>query len=405
MNQGSAERRSRIRLINPFNRTGVATTTLAALGILSAMSVAACSHSTLPGETAQTLSQQFKNCTGGTGGTSASAQTARPLPVIGGCPSPPPQWDIIVANPGNNSATSYQFTTTGNATPLATLTSSANQLNGDYGIWFDGDTGDFFISNSGSNSVNRYNISCLNGGGPGSGCPDSILSGSQTGLNAPYGATENYGLFLPQGDEPAYTIDTATPAIVAQLENQGGNATPLYTIKGTNTLLADGQGLAIDGTASSPNYGAIYADSVKAKQVMMWLPSSQFPTPAPNATINVAPKKTIGGSATGITDPLGLYVDQSGYLYVVNQSPDKVLVFSPSASGNVAPVNTISASLSKPYGVSVYTDLTVWVTNDGDNSVRSYSNGHGPSSALKSTIMGTNTGLNKPANLDVRIGR
>ena len=403
MNQGSAERRSRIRLNKPFNRAGVATTMLAAIGVLAAMSVAACSHSSLPNQPGQVASQ-LKNCIGNPG---LSAQAARPLPVIGGCPSPPPQWDIIVANPGNNSATSYQFTTTGNATPLATLTQSANQLNGDYGIWFDGDTGDFFISNATTNAVNRYPIGCLNGGGQSSGCPDQVLSGSLTGLNAPYGATENYGLFLPQGDEPAYTIDTATPAIVAQLENQAGNASPLYTIKGSLTTLANGKGLAVDGTASSPNYGAIYADSVSGQKVMMWLPSAQFPTPSPNQIINVAPHKVIAGSLTGITDPVGLYVDVNGYLYVANQSTNQVLVFSPSASGNVAPVNKISASLSQPYGISVYTDLTVWVTNDGDNSLRSYSHGEGPQgqSVLKSTIVGTNTGLNDPANLDVRISR
>jgi len=327
-----------------------------------------------------------------------------PLP-IGGC-SPPPQWQIIVDNPGNNTTTSYQFTTSGNATPLATM-GPTQHLSGNYGIWYDGDTGDFFVADSSgtyANTLNRYNLSCLEPNGQ-SGCPDQTLSGSNTNLNQPMAATENYGQMLPQGDEPAYTLNVGgTEAVIAQLENQAGNATPLYTIKGTNTGMGNGHGLAVDSDTSSPNFGGIFVDSVSTPKVMMWLPSAQFPNPTPNQILNLAPHKTISGSLTGITDPVGMYVDIDGYLYVVNQSTNKVLVFAPNASGNVAPVNTITTGLNHPYGVAVDQNLIVWVTNDGDNSLRSFTNGHG-GSAVKSTIVGSNTGLSSPANLDVRISR
>jgi len=255
----------------------------------------------------------------------------------------------------------------------------------------------------------RWGIATMNRGAAGNVAPHQTLSGSGNGLTAPYGATENYLVMLPQGDEPAYTINVpsapATPSIVAHLENanNGSYPAPLYSIVGSNTQLADGLGLAVD-SSNSVNTGAIYVDSVKGKQVMMWLPSSQSPTPTPNQMLNIAPKKVIGGTLTGITDPIGLYCDVSGYLYVVNRNPDKVLVFSPSQSGNVAPVNTISTNLSSPYGVSVYTDYTVWVTNDGNNSVTVYSNGEG-GSAYQKTISGSNTGLSNPTSIDVRISR
>lgn len=374
---------------------------------MTAALVAACSGGgSMPNQqSASQLAPQAGNCFGNPSSDAVQpAVTVRPLPV-GRC-SPPPQWQIIVANPGNNTATSYQFTTTGNATPVATMSSTANQLSGDYGIWYDGDTGDFFISNVTSNAVNRYNIACLNSGGS-TGCPDQTFSGSMTDLNEPYAATENYGLMLPQGDEPAYTLDKGTPSIVAQLENQSGNTSPLYVIKGTSTQLADGQGLAVDGNTSSVsiNAGAIYADSYTGAKVMMWLPSSQFPTPSPGQVLNVAPKKVISGSNTGITHPMGLYVDTGGYLYVVNRNPDKILVFNQAATGNATPSNTITASLSSPYGVAVYTDFTVYVTNDGTNSVTSYSHGETGPSSLVHTISGSSTGLSSPANLDVRISR
>jgi hypothetical protein len=399
MNQGLTRLHEQIRSKVRLPNRALATASLAVAAFVTAMFVAACGGGgSVPHQSVGQLMPRFGNCT-----QSGQMSPAFKNPPIGQC-SPPPQWQIIVANPGNNTATSYQFTTSGNATPLATLTSTANQLNGDYGIYFDGDTGDFFIANANTNSVNRYQIGCLNGGGQTSGCPDQTLSGSNTGLNAPYGMTENY-LDFSRGDEPAYTLNIHTPSIVAQLENQAGNATPLYTIKGSNTQLNDGQGLAVDSSHSA-NSGAIYADSYTGAKVMMWLPSSQFPTPTPNQILNIAPKKVISGLNTGITHPYGLYVDVNGYLYVVNRNPDKIIVFSPSATGNATPSNTITASLSNPYGVSVYTDLTVYVTNVGPTpSVNAYSNGETGTSTLLHSIAGSNTGLNGPANLDVRISR
>jgi hypothetical protein len=407
MQQGTTDRRARVRLYARLTTNAAARIFLGASLFTIAALVAACSGGGAGVPNPQTTSQvnpQAGNCFGNPGPQVAM----QPLPV-GKC-SPPPQptpWDIIVANPGNNTATSYQFSSNGNVAPVATMSSTANKLNGDYGIWFDGDTGDFFIANVTTNTVNRYNVSCLNSSGQ-SGCPDQQLSGGMTGLNAPYAATENYGLMLPQNDEPAYTLDKTTPSIVAQLENQSGNATPLYSISGPKTGLNDGQGLAVDGNTSSVsiNSGAIYADSYSGAKVMMWQPSSWSPTPSPGQALNVSPNKTISGTNTGITHPMGLYVDQGGYLYVVNRNPDKILVFDQSATGNATPKNTISASLSNPYGVAVYTDFTVYVTNDGGTgSVTSYTHGETGPSTLVHNINGAKTGLNNPANLDLRIYR
>ncbi len=409
MEQGYAGRRARVRLTKCFAHARFTTTFLTFGLLIAAMLVAACAGGgSVPGGSHQ-FSPQAGNCIGNPGGQAQIAGRAEPL--IKGCPSPPPQWDVIVTNPGNSSLTSYQFTTSGNATPLATISGSSTGLSGNYGIWYDGDTGDFFASNATGDSVERWGIGSLDGGKGGNLAPDQTLSGTGNGLTAPYGATENYANMLPQGDEPAYTINvptgTATPSVVAHLENanNGSYPTPLYSIVGNLTQLANGVGLAVDSNSSSPNFGGIYVDSVSGKDVLMWLPSSQFPNPTANQKINIAPYKTIGGTATGITDPIGLYVDQNGYLFVVNRGPDKVLVFSPTASGNVAPSNTISASLSSPYGVSVYSDQTVYVTNDGNNSITVYNNGDHGTSTLQRTISGSNTGLNNPASIDLRIGR
>ena len=409
MEQITTDLRARVRLHERTIDGAIAKATLAAGCFIAAALVAACGGGGTAGQQSvlqQPLAMQPPIC-GPQNMSGMESENMHPLPVKPPNCSPPPQWDIIVANPGNNTATSYQFADNGNATPVATMNASSNRLNGDYGIYHDGDWGNFFISNATTNEVDRYSVGCLNGGSHvGLGCPDQWLSGSNTGLNSPHAIAENYvGAGL--SDEPAYILNVGTPSIVVQLENQGGNATPLFTIKGSNTHLADGQGLAVDGNSPSisPNSGAVYADAYTAAKVMMWAQPS--PWPAPGSTLNLTPTKTISGSNTGITHPMGLYVDTGGYLYVVNRSPDKVLVFSPTATGNATPTNTITNSaLSSPYGVSVYTDFTVYVTNDGSpNSITSFNNGeHGPSS-LQHKISGSNTGLNNPANLDVHISR
>jgi len=52
----------------------------------------------------------------------------------------------------------------------------------------------------------------------------------------------------------------------------------------------------------------------------------------------------ITGSNTQISGPYGVAVDASGYLYVISTSGSSILVFAPGATGNVAPVETISGS-------------------------------------------------------------
>jgi len=69
---------------------------------------------------------------------------------------------------------------------------------------------------------------------------------------------------------------------------------------------------------------------------------------AATATGNIAPSGTIGGSLTGITfDGVGgIATDTAGNIYVSNTSATggSILVFAPTATGNVVPTRTISGS-------------------------------------------------------------
>lgn len=82
----------------------------------------------------------------------------------------------------------------------------------------------------------------------------------------------------------------------------------------------------------------------------------------PTATGNVAPIRSIGGSLTGIGAIGGIATDSAGSLYVTSNTAvgktvtGKILVFAPSANGNVAPVRQISGDatqLGLVFGIAV----------------------------------------------------
>lgn len=82
---------------------------------------------------------------------------------------------------------------------------------------------------------------------------------------------------------------------------------------------------------------------------------------AAGATGNVAPIRTISGSNTGLSDPdgfnFGLAISKaSGDIFVSNPGSNAILVFAATASGNATPIQTIAGSateLSVPLGVAV----------------------------------------------------
>jgi hypothetical protein len=109
-----------------------------------------------------------------------------------------------------------------------------------------------------------------------------------------------------------------------------GNVPPTNTLSGSNTMIDDVAGLALDDA------GNIY---VANGNVMGSTPSIlEF---SAGSTGNVAPIRTISGSATTMVSPGNLSLDSAGNIYVLNNL--NILKFSPTATGNVAPAATISS--------------------------------------------------------------
>jgi DNA-binding beta-propeller fold protein YncE len=86
---------------------------------------------------------------------------------------------------------------------------------------------------------------------------------------------------------------------------------------------------------------------------------------------NVFPNRVISGPHTGITSPSGLALDGSGRLFVVDQATNKVLVFEPDATDDVAPAVELTG-LRSPNHVFVDQLLNTYVSNQGDNSIESF---------------------------------
>ncbi len=102
---------------------------------------------------------------------------------------------------------------------------------------------------------------------------------------------------------------------------------------------------------------------------------------------NVAPIATIGGSNTGLVQPMGIAVDRAGKIYVSDwfASANKydggpsqqgvVFVYAAGSNGNVAPVATITDGLNYPYGVALDNRGNVYVGNFEGGNVTVYHSG------------------------------
>jgi sugar lactone lactonase YvrE len=132
---------------------------------------------------------------------------------------------------------------------------------------------------------------------------------------------------------------------------------------------------------------------------------------------NVAPIAKIAGTKTGdktgLKSPIGLAVDASNKLYVLNEfgeaSHGSITIYSSGASGNVAPEATISdgaggkhTQLNSPAGLALDSAGNIYVTNDGgSNSITVYAAGSKGDVAPKAVISGSDTRLSTPRGIAI----
>ena len=97
-----------------------------------------------------------------------------------------------------------------------------------------------------------------------------------------------------------YVFDPRTAPISEFAAGATGNVAPIRTISGSNTGLNGGNGFSF-GLAVSKRSGEIFFSNPGSNAILGF---------AATASGNVAPIQTIAGSATGLADPLGLVVTE-----------------------------------------------------------------------------------------------
>jgi hypothetical protein len=130
------------------------------------------------------------------------------------------------------------------------------------------------------------------------------------------------------------TADLGEPdSILIFNSSVSGNVPPTSTIGGPATTIYGIQGLALDSA------GNIYLSNIPSDN-----PNEEILEFSAGSTGNVAPIRTISGSATAMSAIGNLALDSAGNIYVLNDL--NLLKFASNATGNATPIATITTPAS-----------------------------------------------------------
>lgn len=185
----------------------------------------------------------------------------------------------------------------------------------------------------------------------------------------------------------------ADSAIYVYPPGATGNQPPIRTIEGSSTGLVRATGIAFD-----PG-GNLYVGNAGTQ------PSEASVTVyAPGASGNVAPIRTISGSNTNITGARGVALDAAADLAVGNYNgnvcaPNYTLVFAPGANGNVAPARQILPGCPATYGLQFDKNGNLYEAINNSDQIQIYSPSANGSVAPTNTISGSNTQISLPSGI------
>lgn len=188
----------------------------------------------------------------------------------------------------------------------------------------------------------------------GLGTTSATISASEDGVTPANVVSQTVVASLP-ATQFLYAAEQNTNAITVTLASGSGDIAPVRTISGSATTLNDPVGLAVDSSGNIYTENANGAYTASAYEIAVF---------GPTANGNVAPTRLINGADTGLGDSLSLAVDALGQIYASNQSLGDVTVYAPGASGDAVPSRTITAAgLTTPSGIAVDAAGLIYVLN------------------------------------------
>jgi hypothetical protein len=246
----------------------------------------------------------------------------------------------------------------------------------------------------GAASVNRYDLSIPNGGGPIDAGPATAITGADTGLDEPIGvALDSSGNIYVAND---FGGGAKIGSVTVYPFGSNGNVTPTTTIAGGKTGFDFPTGIALDSSRNIyvTNCG-VDCGGANARSVEIFSAGSSG---------NVPPMATITGGKTDLAFPFGIALDSGGNIYVANQIGGEngigsVTMYPAGSHGNVAPTAIITGhntTLDSPTGIALDADANIYVANLASNTVTVYAAGTDGNIAPTATIAGKGSGLNMP---------